>query len=173
MGENGINFIEKLAVQKPLKGVLNCRVYRHEATGEKRLIEVIEDNNLIVNDARDQMAHLIAGDTADRSIKQIGFGLSSTEPTVDDTSLTNPFLKDVDGFEYPTVYKDSEGNEHPIFGGQVQFNWSLALSEGNGKAIKEFGLFTKNGKLFARRVRVSPINKESDISLEGSWTIIF
>jgi len=159
MVENGTNFVEKLAEQKPLKGVLNCRVYRH-SNGEKRLIEVIEENNLIVNLAREQMAHLIAGDTANRSIQQIGFGLSGTEPTVDDISLTTPFVKDVDGFEYPAV-------------GQTQINWSLGLSEGNGKAIKEFGLFTKNGKLFARRVRVSPINKESDISLEGTWTIIF
>jgi len=171
MKENGINFIEELGEQKPLKGVLTCRVYRH-INGEKHLIEVIEENNLIVDLARVQMAHLIAGDTTGRIIKQIGFGLSGTEPTVEDTSLTDPFIKNVDGFEYPEVAQYTDGTEYQRVG-QTQINWSLSLSEGNGKAIKEFGLFTENGKLFARRVRVSPINKESDISLEGTWTILF
>jgi hypothetical protein len=37
----------------------------------------------------------------------------------------------------------------------------------------EFGLLCADGTLFARRTRTKPINKESDISLSGSWTIIY
>jgi hypothetical protein len=47
------------------------------------------------------------------------------------------------------------------------------VSEANGMAIREFGLLTANGTLFARRIRANPIYKESDISIEGEWIIIF
>jgi hypothetical protein len=55
----------------------------------------------------------------------------------------------------------------------VQVNWKLLVSEANGKAIREFGLLTEDGTLFARRIRANPIYKESDISIEGEWIIIF
>jgi hypothetical protein len=79
---------------------------------------------------------------------------------VDDTALTSPYVKNLAGAAYPQE-------------GQVSFSWNLTTSEANGKAIMEFGLLTADGKLFCRRTRTTPINKESDISLEGTWTIIF
>jgi hypothetical protein len=39
-------------------------------------------------------------------------------------------------------------------------------------AIREFGLMTEDGTLFARRVRANPICKESNISIEGEWSFI-
>jgi hypothetical protein len=145
--------------QQALKGILHYKVYKH-VNGEKQLVEEVKDSNLIVNLAREQMARLITGDVTGRAITKIGFGVDGTDPNVNDKLLTNPFMKNVNGYEYPEM-------------GQAQINWSLTMSEGNGKAIKEFGMFVQNGALFARRVRSSPINKESDISLEGTWTIIF
>jgi hypothetical protein len=142
-----------------VRGVLSYKVFRH-INGEKHLLENFDEENLIVDAARDSMARLVAGETAGFSIAEIGFGVSGAIPALSDTGLTNPFRKSVDGFIYPAM-------------GQVQFNWSLSLIEGNGLAIMEFGLYTANGRLFARRVRTSPINKEADISLEGIWTIIF
>jgi len=40
-------------------------------------------------------------------------------------------------------------------------------------AINEFGLLTSDGTLFARKNRNTPINKDSDIALEGQWIIYF
>ncbi|MDR2952575.1 MAG: hypothetical protein LBU82_04950 [Treponema sp.] len=162
--KNGkISFVD---AHETLKGVFYCNVFRH-VNGERVLIEVIEENNLIVNMARDQMARLIAGEFANRNITKIGFGTNNAKPAVEDTVLTDAYVKTLDGYEFPDM-------------GQVRFNWSLGTSEANGKGIKEFGLFCEDGALFARRRRekvggepADPIHKEADISLEGTWTIIF
>ncbi len=139
----------------PLKGILRYTVYKDGVP-----IEEFEDNNLIVNGARLEMAHLIAGDVAKRSINRISVGTNGTAPTVKDTAITGAFTKAVDGFSYPA-------------NGQVQVNWKLTTAEANGLAIREFGLICADGTLFARRIRANPIYKESDISIEGEWIIIF
>ncbi|MDR2409603.1 MAG: hypothetical protein LBE13_16045 [Bacteroidales bacterium] len=126
----------------------------------KELIEDVKGENLIVNGARNQMARLIAGAFTNRDITKIAFGTSGVAPTVDDTALTNAFIKNVTGFAYPAM-------------GQVTISWNLLTSEDNGQAIMEFGLVCADGTLFSRRVRANPIYKESDISIEGQWTIIF
>jgi hypothetical protein len=148
---SGSRFVE----QTPLKGTLRYTVFKNGVP-----VEQFEDSNLIVNGARLQMARLIAGDVAQRSINRISVGTSGDTPTVADTTITGAFTKAVDGFSYPA-------------NGQVQINWKLLVSEANGKAIREFGLLTANGTLFARRVRATPLYKESDISIEGEWIIIF
>jgi hypothetical protein len=142
-----------------LRGNFTMSVYKGEGANRK-LIETFEDRNLIVNLARVSMAHLIAGDVAQRSMLSIAFGTNGNTPTVDDTAITDPFVKELGGVTYPQV-------------GQVRFAWNLTMAEANGKAIMEFGLLTADGNLFCRRTRTTPINKESDISLEGTWTIIF
>jgi hypothetical protein len=142
-----------------LSGIFTMNVYKGEGENRK-LIETFEDHNLIVNLARVSMAHLIAGDVTQRSMLSIAFGTNGNTPTVDDTAITNPYVKNLGGATYPQA-------------GQVRFAWNLTTSEANGKAIMEFGLLTADGNLFCRRTRTTPINKESDISLEGTWTIIF
>jgi hypothetical protein len=147
--------MEKFVEESSVRGRLRYTVFKDGVP-----IEEVEDNNLIVNGARLQMAHLVAGDTASRSINRIAVGTSGNVPTVTDTEITGAFVKPVTGFVYPE-------------NGQVQVNWKLLISEANGIAIREFGLLTANGTLFARRIREKPINKESDISIEGEWIIIF
>jgi hypothetical protein len=142
-----------------LRGVFKMNVYRNEGE-ERKLIETFEDNNLIVDLARTTMAHLIAGDVTNRSMKSISFGTNGSSPAVGDTDITNPYTKNLGSITYPAM-------------GQVTFSWSLTTSEANGLAIMEFGMLTNDGKLFCRRTRSTPINKQSDISLEGTWTIIF
>jgi hypothetical protein len=106
------------------------------------------------------MARLIAGNFTNKNITKISFGTSGKEPTVDDTTITSAFTKNVAGFTYPAM-------------GQVTISWTLITSEDNGQAIMEFGLVCVDNTLFSRRVRVNPIYKASDISIEGQWTIIF
>jgi len=143
--------IEKVTLQ----GFFKAKIYR-----AGKLIEVYESKNLITNVAKITMAQLLAGETAGKSITKIGFGTNSADPTVTDISLTNQFTKSISGFLYPEP-------------GTVLFNWELLVTENNGMAICEFGLITDNGTLFARRSRENPINKASDISIEGSWAIKF
>ena len=138
-----------------VRGVLKVNVYKAGV-----LIDSWEDHNLIVNGAKIAAAHFFGGDGTDKEIAEIGFGTSGTAAAVTDTALTNPFTKDIDSIAYPAD-------------GQVKALWTLAESEDNGVAIMEFGLFAEDGTLLARKVRTTAINKESDISLDGSWTFVF
>ncbi|MDR2150141.1 MAG: hypothetical protein LBO67_04870 [Spirochaetaceae bacterium] len=149
----------QLRDQQDMRGILDYKVYRHR--GEvKELIGAFKDENLIVNGARNQMARLIVGDFTNRNITKISFGTNGSTPTVEDTVITNAFTKAVVGFTYPAM-------------GQVTISWNLLTSENNGQAIMEFGLVCADNTLFSRRVRANPIYKESDISIEGQWTIIY
>jgi hypothetical protein len=138
-----------------MRGVFNCRVCRK---GE--IAGVFGNRNMIVDGARFQMARLIAEPSAGRRVRYIAFGTNGDAATPDDTGITEPVMKEIDSFEYPED-------------GQARFNWTLGSTEANGKAIMEFGLVCDNGTLFARYVREQPLNKDSDFSLEGDWTIIF
>jgi hypothetical protein len=147
------------------------------------IIENYEDHNLIVNNAKFLMAHLIGGDTTGKFITNIALGTNGTPPTPDDTMITNVFSKPVSHVSYPG-FKTEEINWGPILGlsnelnvewtgYQVQFDWELLTSEDNGQAIMEFGLLSGNQTLFNRKTRDNPIHKASDISIEGSWIITF
>lgn len=119
-----------------------------------------EQKNLIVANSKQIHAKLLGGAVTNQSITTIGFGTSGTAPTSGDTALTSPFTKAVDGVTYPAS-------------NQVQFAFSLASAEDNGVAIMEFGLITGGGTLYSRLTRSTALNKASDISLSGTWTINF
>jgi hypothetical protein len=106
------------------------------------------------------MAHLVAGDVEGRSINRIALGTNDDVALLADTDIADAFIKEIDGFEYPAIDR-------------VKINWKILQGEANGMAIREFGLLTENGALFARRVRDKPLNKEVDISIEGEWIVIF
>ena len=145
----------RFADKSPIRGIFSMIVRKNGV-----LVEVYTDHTLIVNGARNHAAHLFAGDTSGMSVQKIAFGTSGAPPQDTDTAITNPFAKNVDGFAYPDM-------------GQLRVDWSLSISEDNGQAIMEFGLLAADGTLLARKVRNNPIYKESDISIEGRWTIVF
>lgn len=122
-----------------------------------QLVDWWRDDNLIVDGARDMLAQLIAGDGAGDSVAEIGFGTDGTAPNPDDTGLTSPYWRSLTGHSYPDQ-------------GKVEFTWELTVSEANGLMIREFGLRASNGNLFSRKAR-GIIEKNDDISLEGTWTI--
>lgn len=124
-----------------------------------KVIEEYEDHNMIMNVAKTAMAHLIGGAGSGKTIAKIGFGTNGNGPSPADTGLTGSYSKNVANVSYPAT-------------GQVQFNWLLATTEANGMSIKEFGLICGDTTLFARKTR-GAIEKQDDISLDGSWTIIF
>jgi hypothetical protein len=147
--------MEKVFEKVALRGIFEMKVYK-----SGKLIEEYSDNNLIVNVAKNQMAHLVAGDVAGRHITKIAFGVSNTDPDPTDSVITGQWSKSILGFSFPEI-------------GRVKFDWILDVTENNGMAIREFGLLSANGELFARKTRVNPLNKEPDISVEGHWIIIF
>lgn len=124
-----------------------------------RIVEVYQDNNMIMNVAKDAHARLIAGDGAGKTITKIGIGTNGLGPTPDDTTLTEALIKPLSGHSYPQI-------------GHVTFEWILATTEGNGMAIREFGLICSDNTLFSRKTR-GVIEKADDLSLEGWWTIIY
>lgn len=131
-----------------------------EVYADGKLVDVIDEANLIVDLSKQVHAKLLGGSVSGQSVTQIGFGTNGAAPASGNTALTGAFTKAVDSVTYPAT-------------NQVQFNFSLASGENNGMAILEFGLITSGGTLYARKNRASALNKASDIALTGSWTISF
>lgn len=125
-----------------------------------QLIETIEEKNLIVDASKQIHAKLLGGSVANQSVTQIGFGVNGTAPAGGNTSLTSAYVKAVDAVSYPLT-------------NQVQFSFSLGSGEANPLAIMEFGLLTAGNVLYARKVRSAALNKDSDLSFSGTWTISF
>ena len=140
--------------RKP-RGDIYLEVFRR---GE--LIEVFEEKNLIVVGSQSAHAHLLGGDVTGQSVTQIGFGTNAVAPVFGNTALTSAYTKALDGHSYPAT-------------NQVQFAFSLGTAEANGVAISEFGLLTAGGALYSRKTRTAPLNKDTDITLAGTWTISF
>jgi hypothetical protein len=138
-----------------VRGEFSMNIYRRG-----KLIEEYAEHNLIVNGARQCMAHLVAGETAGKSITSIAFGVAGDAPTPENASISGAFVKPVSGFSYPETSR-------------LVIDWHLSVDEANGMAIKEFGLLAGDGTLFARKNRAEPINKSNDISIDGQWVIIF
>lgn len=120
----------------------------------------MDDRNLIVDGSKLVHARLLGGDVTNRSLTQIAFGTNGAAPASGNTAITGAFTKALDGVTYPLT-------------NQAAFAFSLASGENNGMAISEFGLLTAGGTLYARRVRSAALNKDSDLSFSGVWTISF
>lgn len=135
-----------------LRGELEVAVVRNGL-----LVDWWQDKNLIVNGAREMLAQLIAGDGDGKAVTHIGFGTSGDAASPDDTALTGGYWRALSGHSYPEP-------------GKVRFSFVLSTTEANGMTIREFGLRTSDGTLFSRKAR-GAIEKNDDISLEGTWTI--
>lgn len=143
-----------LSDTQPLAGEFRLAIYR-----AGQLVEEFVEPNLIVNGAKDQLARLAGGAGAGRHITHIGFGIGTTAAAPANAGLSGAFWKPVTLVSYPAT-------------GRVAFDWTLSTAEANGMAITEFGLRCADGTLFARKVRAA-IHKSDDLSLTGTWTIIF
>lgn len=123
------------------------------------VIERYEDHNLVVNTGRTSVMQLLGAADSNKQLTQIAFGTNGTAPAGTDTAITGAFTKNLGTVSYPTI-------------SSVKLEWTLGALEANGTAIAEFGLLCFDDTLFARKVR-EVINKNSDIILNGAWTISF
>lgn len=144
----------KIKDEVDIKGVFELFIYKNG-----QLIEHYVDENMILKRAKVLMSRLIAGDSAGIKIEKISFGTNATPATPDDTAITAPFTTNISSKTYPAD-------------GQVSFAFSVGTAEANGKDIAEFGLMLSDGTYYARKVR-GVIEKESDMSFTGTWTLIF
>lgn len=135
------------------KGIFRLKVFKAD-----KLVEEYEDKNLIVDQGLNHIRDLVSGASPD-PIDTIGFGEGTSSPAAGDTTLTNSYEKAIASVTTPGT-------------GDVTFEWTLETTEGNGMAITEFGLLYGSSLLFSRKTRAA-INKDSDIRLEGTWTIQF
>lgn len=141
--------------ENPVKGCLELKIYRK---GE--LIEDYCEENLVVDGGRNIQARLLGGE-AGLNVTHISFGSNGTAPAPDDVDITDAFTKAVAAATYPTNT-------------QVRFGFNLTEAEANGLSIREFGLICADETLYARRTRGGKvIDKDSDLSIEGQWTIFF
>lgn len=123
------------------------------------IVEKYVDNNLVVNGGRNAVMELLGNATAGKRLTKLSVGTNSTAPTPSDTAITNAFVKNLGTVSYPTI-------------SSVKFEFSIGAGEANGIGINEFGLLCLDNTLFARKTRET-INKNSDIILNGAWTISF
>ena len=139
------------------RGEFELRIY-----GRGRLLLAEREPNVIVNGAAEVLARLLAGTAGPYAVGKIGFGISGVEASAADTALTGAFVKAIGSYTFPET-------------GKVRFAWTLGAGEANGKQIREFGLLTAGNALVARKVRQSGavIEKTTDVSLSGSWSLMF
>ncbi|MGL5294987.1 MAG: hypothetical protein ACRC9V_14725 [Aeromonas sp.] len=137
-----------------LRGELSITLHR---AGQEP--QTITEHNMIMASAKSALARLIAGQGANKFINRIALGANGAGPTPSDQGISEAYTKAVSGVTFPTE-------------GQVRFAFTLSESEANGLNIRELGLLCADGALFARKVR-GLIEKTSDLSITGSWTIIF
>jgi hypothetical protein len=142
-----------------VKGNLQLNVYKHDEDGTKVKIDSFDEENLIVLDGKQIMAYLLAGEPGNHTITKFGVGEGTALPVDDDAGLTNPYIRSLTGYRFLT---DTA----------VQWDVALDVGEAIGKTISEFGLFSADEQLFARKIRRGlAIPKDASISFDGAWTV--
>ena len=124
-----------------------------------KILEKYRDNNLVVNGGRTAVVTLLGAATAGKQLTKLSVGTNGTAPIGTDTAITGAFTKNLGAVSYPTI-------------SSVKFDFQLGAGDANGIGIREFGIVCLDDTLFARKTR-ELINKNSDIILNGSWTISF
>jgi hypothetical protein len=124
------------------------------------IVTQYEDPNMIVELGKDAILKLIAGDGADRHLTHIAIGTHGDGPDPEDEALTNQWSKSLASYSYSS----------PQEGKRVDFHWSISAGESNGIIIREFGLLSADGTLFARKVHAG-IPKDNETTLQGTWSI--
>jgi len=139
-----------------LKGLFYLEVICAK-TGD--ILEKYQDNNLVVNGGRTAVVSLLGAGGTTKQLTKISVGTNGTAPVGTDTDITGAFTKSLGTVSYPSI-------------SSVKFEFQLGSTEANGIGIREFGIVCSDDTLFARKTR-EIINKNSDIILNGSWTISF
>lgn len=156
--------LDKVNLLNIVRGIIRVDLINRAGT----LVWSHTHHNLICVSIRESMANLIVGaNVATKKIAQIAVGTDGAvyDNTILDFSQTDPANK----FSKNLV----EGAWTFPAANQVTINWQLDYTEpAAAMAVQEYGLFSGDGLLIARAVK-PVINKTSEVSMLGSWTLIF
>lgn len=154
--------------ERPIQGIFELIVT--DIRGN--IINTGRDSNIIMNQAKTDLAHLVANDAASSHvITEFAFGSGGHDPnsiadalSVDpaDTALTS---------EISGIRQTISSSSFPAFN-SVTLTAQLGSSAGNGQIISEYGLITGAGTLFAKKTR-GALTKTSDLILTINWTLVF
>jgi hypothetical protein len=136
-----------------IKGRLKLDIFKNNVK-----IGGFEDSNLVTLSGKQLIAFLMTGEPGENVITKVGIGDGTSYPVTTDVGLSNIFIKAVAGH---TLLEQSV----------VQWHFTIDDEEANGMNISEFGLFSQDERLFARKIRVPSIPKDDSIRLAGYWTI--
>ena len=121
--------------------------------------KTVSGDNVIVNDSRNTILQLLAGEGNGKIITHVGLGEDGTAQSADDSSLSNLELVPIHDKTYP---------EH----GKILFKATVNKNVSVGKKIREFGLICDDGTLFAR-IATKCIEKDAIFKLNIEWLIGF
>ena len=132
-------------------------------------------SNLVVDGGRAAIAHLLGGETTGYRISAVSFGTGDEPPRYNDVTLSPQPGGEYTGGENQVELSSGAYNK-PIAAVLfpapylVQFQFSLDYHEANGFVIREAGLWTEAGVLFARKA-FPGIIKSSENRIEMMWTL--
>jgi hypothetical protein len=140
-----------------VKGRLQLNIFQ-DIDGKKCKIGSVDDVNKITLSGKQVMAFLMAGEPGNHKISKFGVGTGTSFPDDYDTGLTNAYIRDLVGYRFlePTV---------------IQWDFAIDPHEANGLTLGEFGLYSEDEQLFARKIRTPGIVKDSSVSFAGQWTV--
>jgi hypothetical protein len=136
---------------------VNVRVYVQDVrTGLWRLHD--EGHNLVTAAGLDLMRDRLKGTAA--ALSHFAVGTGNTATAAGDTALVTEVFRDV----YTQV---------TLAAAAMTIRYYLGPNDANGHTLREVGLFNaaSGPTLFARRVMVTPINKDIDTAATFEWTI--
>jgi hypothetical protein len=144
--------------QATLDGNLKLKVYKLDPVHGKTLINTFNDSNLITISGLKLITYLLAGEIGNNKVTKIGVGDGDVYPHASDTGLTNAYITDITSYSY-------------LKNNIIQYKILIGTGVGNGLNISEFGLFSGDEVLFARRLQSPSIPKQNDIIIEGVWSV--
>jgi hypothetical protein len=136
------------------------------------ILSVDRDENMIMNSARTDLAHLVVSDGAPvHAITHMAFGSAGHDPA----NIASPLTIDPAGValtsEIAGIRQPISTFMFPAFN-SVTLTAQLGANVGNGNIISEYGLITGAGSLFAKKNR-GVLTKNSDLVLTINWTLVF
>lgn len=125
-----------------------------------RVVEIDDEDNLVMDAPRADIASCLAGAPVTiLPVTHVAVGTNGAAPTGQDAAITFAFTKPLLQVSRPS----------PTV---VVCTFQILSTDANGMAIREFGLLRSDGSLYARRTRSGKvIEKDSDIEIDGEWTL--
>lgn len=116
-----------------------------------------DGDNLIVGSGYEALADCFTGN-ADAAVSHIEIGTRGDIPVSNDAKITDAVPIDA-----TITSKGAEG---------FRLDFTIGYKVANGMQIREFGIITKDGRLFSRKVRAA-IEKTEAMTIVGQWDIDF